>query len=304
MNKVIRYSVIAALFGGACLFLLLSGLSEDNVAFAEPKGVQLTELQVDAPSMEADVGSYDDNAVDDNYRVQAVLSARRSAVISGAMDGILERIPFNNGDVFKKGDVLVQYNCRFERAKHREAEAQLAITQRKAEAYENLKLNDVVSDVEYVAILQEHERAEAVLEQTQSRLSLCTIRAPFDGRVTDKVANTHEAARSGRVLLEVTSEEPLQAELLVPSVWLRWLNVGTDLKIAVHETGRSYDAKITRIHGKVDPVAQTAYVIAEITQYEEELLPGMSGQAIFGGGDKATTNGFLGMKIDGYGKGD
>ncbi len=135
-------------------------------------------------------------------------------------------------------------------------------------------------------------------------MGLCTIRAPFNGRVTDKVANTHEAARSGRVLMEVISNEPLQAELLVPSIWLRWLNVGTDLKIAVHETGRSYNATIKRIHGKIDPVAQTAYVVAEVTKYEEELLPGMSGRAIFGGSDQATSNGFLGMKIEGYGKGD
>lgn len=303
MNKLIRYSVVAALLGGTCLFLLLSGYGEDNVAFAEPKGIQLTELQSEVPSLDAENLSFEGD--DENvYRVQAVLSAQRTVVISGAMDGILEKVPFKNGDVFKKGDVLVQYNCRFERAKYREANAQLAITSRKAEAYENLKENDAVSDVEYVSILQEYERAQAVSEQVKSRLALCTIRAPFNGRVTDKVANTHEAARSGRVLMEVTSEDPLQAELLVPSVWLRWLNVGAELKIEVHETGRSYEAKIKRIHGKIDPVAQTAYVIAEVSKYEEELLPGMSGRAVFGGSKKETSNGFLGMKIEGYGKGN
>ena len=128
-------------------------------------------------------------------------------------------------------------------------------------------------------------------------MELCIIEAPFDGRITDKVANSYEAVRSGRVLMEISSNEPLQAELLVPSIWLRWLNTGTSLTINIHETGKSYDAKIKRIHGKVDPVTQTAYVVAEISQYEEELLPGMSGQAVFDKASQREALGFLGIKI-------
>jgi len=259
----------------------------DNVAFAEP---QETNIKNEPPEIKAPPESTD-------YQVQAVLNAQKSAVISGAMDGVLKKIPFKNGDTFKKGDTLAEYNCRFERARHQEVHAELAVVERQLEAYERLKRNEAVAEVEYIAILQENEKIKAVLEQTSARLALCRVKAPFDGRVTDKVANNHEAVRSGRVLMEISSNEPLQAELLVPSIWLRWLNIGTNLEIAIHETGQSYDATIKRIHGRVDPVTQTAYVVAQIKHYEEELLPGMSGQAIFDKAAKRESLGFLGIKI-------
>ena len=47
----------------------------------------------------------------------------------------------------------------------------------------------------------------------------------------------------------------------------------------ITESGKTYSAKITRIHGQVDPVTKTVQAVAELDEYQEELLPGMSGLA-------------------------
>jgi len=290
----LRITIILVLMAG--IAVLMPNFVQQNTAHADPENIKIDTISdtLTDTMPSAELNEPENNAA---FEVQAVLSAQRSAVISGATDGILKKIPFNNGDTFKKGDVLAEYDCRFERAKYQESRAQLKTASRQADAYKRLKESEAVADVEYVAVLQDFEKAKAVLEQTNARLALCYIRAPFDGRITDKIANPHEAVRSGRVLMEISSNEPLQAELLVPSIWLRWINIGTDLTISVHETGASYDATIKRIHGKVDPVTQTAYVVAEISKYEEELLPGMSGRATFSASSESESVGFLGIKI-------
>jgi len=276
MNRNIKtFSCFLLLIAAFATISFFNGVG-NNIAFAEPKGI----------SIEGVTPESNDLGEPEEYQVQAVLNAQRTAVISGGMDGVLKRIPFENGDTFKKGEVLVEYNCRFENARHREVHAELTAVKRQAEAYERLREQNSVAEVEYISVLQEYKKLKAVLDQTIARLELCRVKAPFDGRVTDKVSNNHEAVRSGRVLLEISSIEPLQAEL-----------IGADLKIVVHETGKSYGAKIKRIHGKVDPVTQTAYVIAEINRYEEALLPGMSGRAIFDTTPKRESLGFLGVKI-------
>ena len=112
----------------------------------------------------------------------------------------------------------------------------------------------------------------------ESRLKDCEIRAEFDGRVTNRLANPGEYTRTDRVLLEVASEEALQAEFLVPSKWLRWVNVGAPVEIMVSETERSYRAGIVRIYGEVDPVSQSIQMIATLDSYRDALLPGMSGK--------------------------
>lgn len=297
MRKYGNIYITLLMLVSALAFISIVSSGERNSAFADPEGINVPEeISVeDSQNLEAKLP---DIEREDKYQVQAVLTSKNSAVISGAMDGVLKRMPFNNGDTFKKGDVLVEYDCLFENAKHREVHAELKAVSRRVLAYERLKENEVVADVEYVSTLQEYEKIKAIHDQTKSRLKLCTIKAPFDGRVTDKVANNYEAVRSGRVLMEIGSVEPLKADLLIPSIWLRWLNIGTNLKISIHETGKSYDAKIQRIHGKIDPVTQTAYVVAEINQYEEELLSGMSGQASFSKASQSNASGFLGLKIN------
>lgn len=301
MNKAIFTKIVTLSVIAAAIISLLVSSGRDNIAFAGPKGVNVEKpAAVESSEDRNDYDASSDPAPQESsdYQVQAVLTPKRTAVISGAMDGVLTKMPFENGDVFKKGDVLAAYNCRFEKAKGQEVQAQLKSLSREVEAYKRLKDNNAVADVDYIAVIQKFEKTKAILEQTKARIDLCVIKAPFDGRVTDKTANSNEAVRSGRVLMEISSTEPLQAELLVPSIWLRWLNIGTNLKISVYETGKTYGAKIIRIHGKIDPVTQTAYVVAEINQYKEELLPGMSGQAFFNDTPKNLSLGFLGLKIN------
>jgi len=98
----------------------------------------------------------------------------------------------------------------------------------------------------------------------------------------------------------VSSREPLQAEFLVPSIWLRWLNVGTPLSVYIEESGKRYDAQIMRVSGEVDPVSQSVQVAAEVSKYHEELLPGMSGRATFdfGNAEPEAKMGYLGLILD------
>jgi len=299
---LLRALVLLTLGLGLCL-LLMSSPQRSNVAYADAEFVKevtppAITREIDGSKLDEDLTLYKPSAgQDSSFEVQAVLNSSDMAVISGAIDGVLKRLPFKSGDVFKKGDVLAEYNCDYERARHKEILAQLRASERQKKAYDRLIEQDVVADVEYVSIVERYQQDRALLEQTRARIDLCTIHAPFSGRVTEKSANNYEAVRSGRVLMEISSLEPLKAELLVPSVWLRWLNVGAPLRIEVHETGLSYDAKITRVHGKVDAVTQTVHVVAKLDKYEEKLLPGMSGRAMFKKPLRNKDMGFLGIKI-------
>lgn len=235
----------------------------------------------------------------DRQETQAVLVAKNSAVISSTLDARLVNFPFKSGDVFEKDDILAEYDCRVEAARLREAEARARLTEKQLKAYTDLKSLDAVADIELVSVQESHKQNAAAAEQVRGRLSLCKIKAPFSGRVTNKMASPHEFVQTGRVLMEIASREKLEVEFLVPSIWLRWLNIGTPLDVYVQESGRTYGATVTRIHGEVDPVSQSVQVTAEIDSYQEELLPGMSGKAVFKPEDirQKTNFGFIGLML-------
>jgi len=182
------------------------------------------------------------------------------------------------GDRFAKGDVLIEYDCADLQAEADIVRMEKDLTARKNESSDTLFKLDIISDVDRLGLQIEDRQAEAKLKLYEARMEDCRIRAEFDGRVTNRLANPGEYTRTDRVLMEVASNEPLQAEFLLPSKWLRWVNVDAPVTITINETEESYAAKISRIYGEVDPVSQSIQMVATLEAYVPPLLPGMSGQ--------------------------
>jgi len=237
--------------------------------------------------------------VSEKHEVQSILIARRQAVISSGMSGKILEFPFQNGDIFAADDVLVKFDCAIENALYSEKSAALRLAAAELKAKKQLHKLGTLSEIEYIAATESVAQEQARLDQVGERVQLCAIKAPFDGRVTNKTASPYEYAERGRVLMEIAASEPLLLQFLVPSVWLRWLNVGTPFDVYVEESGKTYQAKVIRVHGKIDPVSQTAEIVAEMSAYQEELLPGMGGKAIFdvGAARKKIPLGFIGLKV-------
>jgi RND family efflux transporter MFP subunit len=214
-----------------------------------------------------------------DLEVEAVLVPRKITVISSSQDGRIAAITVNHGDRFQKGDLLVAYDCASLRAEADIARIEKSYTEKRVKGSDSLFKLDIISELDRAGTQIEDQKASVKDALYQSRLRDCEIRAEFDGRVTNRLANPGEYTRTDRVLLEVASIDTLQAEFLVPSKWLRWINIGAPVSITVAETERTYNAKIERIHGEVDPVSQSIQMIATLEKYQDPLLPGMSGKA-------------------------
>ncbi len=210
--------------------------------------------------------------------VDGVLVPAKETVISSSHDGRISDVPLHNGDLFKKNDVLIRYACDDLAAEAEMAGVEKNLTDTKVKTGNQLFKLDIISDVDRLNIESEDKAADAKIKLYEARLEDCTIRAGFDGRVTKRLANEGEYTRTDRVLLEVASNDPLHIEFLIPSKWLRWVNVGAPISISLNETGRTYTAKIIRIYGEVDPVSRSIQVRAALDNYRDPLLSGMSGK--------------------------
>jgi membrane fusion protein, multidrug efflux system len=209
---------------------------------------------------------------------EAVLIPRQKTIISSARDGRIARIYGDQGDVFRKGDVLIEYHCRDLQSEAEIAAMQKLLLERKNQSTQQLYNLDIISDLDRMASEIESKQAQAKLTAVESRIEDCFIRAEFDGRITNRLANEGEYTRTDRVLMEVASLAPMQASFLLPSKWLRWINISTPLTLKINETDKDYPAFISRIYGEIDPVSQSIQIVADLKPYSDPLLPGMSGQ--------------------------
>lgn len=215
--------------------------------------------------------------------VQTVLVANQKATFSSPVTRRVSELPFKDGDTFKKGDVLIAYDCRIDKAEHKQAEAFLKAAEAKWKAKKKLKNLSSISDLDLVMAEAEYQKAQTEYKISDVRVDYCALEAPYDGRITGINVNLHETVKAGQDILSVASLERLNARMLVPSKWLSWLDVGIDLTVRVFETGQSYSAKIVRIGGAVDEVSQSIMVVAEVQNVDDNVLPGMTGTAVFEG---------------------
>lgn len=213
--------------------------------------------------------------------VRVVVRSYETAAISAEINARITRLPAREGDRFGRGDVIVEFDCSRIIA---EQGAAIAVLKAHRAIHENQVQMLKYKAAGSLAVDQarfEMEKAIADLSGLEAKRSSCTIHAPFDGRVTEKTAQVHEIAQPNQPLIRIVNASKLELVLMVPSAWLPRLREGSPFTVTIDETGLSHAARIVQSTGLIDPVSQSARLIAEIVDGETAVMPGMSGTAVF-----------------------
>lgn len=218
-------------------------------------------------------------AQDGRFRVQ--IAAQRQTVLSAEISANLVSFPLKEGDGFAAGQTLAAFDCAIYRAQLSKVEASAEAARQTLKVNRRLAELDSISTLEVdqaTAKLKEMEAESAVMRAT---LKKCTVSAPFAGKVAKAHAEQHQFIPQGKPLLDIVDTQRLEVRLIVPSKWLSWVNKGTRFTVHVDDIDRDVTAIVTRLGARIDPINQTVALVGEISGRVDNLLPGMSGSAIF-----------------------
>lgn len=213
-------------------------------------------------------------------QARALIEARQQAVLSAELAGKIIEFPFQDGQVFNQGDLLVAFDCRSYIAQLAVESSGLVGAQKKLTNTERLYKLGSAAKLDIDLAKADVQRMQGLQQQAKVLTQKCEIKAPFSGKVVDRHVRVHESVSPGDPLIEILNHEVLEIKLVVPSVWLKWLKVGDKFQVKIDETGYIFDADIARIGARIDPVSQTIKVIGR-TGNDRNLIPGMSGNALF-----------------------
>jgi RND family efflux transporter MFP subunit len=217
----------------------------------------------------------------DNNSVRVLLLPSARATLSSQMNANLISLPFEIGERFKKGDKLAVFDCSVLQQQLRKANAELDIAEANHASNKKLLALQSVSKLELQISAAEVKKAQAQVGVVAARNRYCYVKAPYNGYVVKRHVNEHENVSQGHELIDIISDGKPRIQMFVPSKWISWLKIGMPFSISIDETQKTYDAKVQRFVGQVDPVSQTIEVHAVFTSKSDDLLPGMSGQAHF-----------------------
>lgn len=213
--------------------------------------------------------------------VRVLIKAAREARIASQISGRITALPVKMGRSFRRGDLLVGFDCTHQDAEQAAANAMLTKANTVVVSKKSLAAMKAVSDIDVQLAEADLAQARAQLSRAVASVADCRILAPYDGSVVNVVANHAEFVGPGSPLIEIVERGNLHVEALIRSAWLTWLRPGQRFTITVDELGRDVVAVVASIGARVDPVSQTIPVMGKIVQEVPGLRAGMSGNAKF-----------------------
>lgn len=216
-----------------------------------------------------------------------LVEARQMVEIRSPVEGLIESVPVERGDLVKKGQLLVTLEsgpeqAAVESARYRAsmdgavkaAEARVSFTQRKLERTEELFKKNFVSSTAKDEAETEHRLAQnelrqalenrrlAELEHKRSTelLKMRAIRSPFSGVVVERYMAPGEFATSNvkKPILKLAEIDPLNVEVILPAALYGSIKAGNKATVLVEETGaEGHSATVSIVDRVLDAASGT-----------------------------------------------
>ncbi|WP_083745629.1 efflux RND transporter periplasmic adaptor subunit [Variovorax sp. KK3] len=212
---------------------------------------------------------------------RGVVKPKDEVLFSAKIAARIAQMPFKEGERFKKGDLLVGFDCSRLRAEANAAWAANRASRQVLQQSVELDTYNAIGKNEVQIARAKSEQTGAEATALESQMRDCSISAPFSGIVVQNISHQHENAAAGKELMRVLNDSELEMHLIAPSAWLAWLQPGSAFRFRIDETGRTHEGKVIRLGASVDPVSQTVRVVGTFTGGRDGVLPGMSGSADF-----------------------
>ena len=212
---------------------------------------------------------------------RALVVASQEAVLSSELAARIENIAVKEMQRFKKGDLLIQFDCSLYEAQKDVVSANANGALIKLKSDEQMLQMRSIGKYELELSISEYEKAKSELRIAELNVERCKIKAPFDGAVEEVVVNTFETIQPQVELMKIIQTDILELEMVVSSEWISWLKIGHPIKVYIDEIQKEFNATISGIGANVDAVSQTIQLKGTITDTSPALLPGMSGRVVF-----------------------
>jgi RND family efflux transporter MFP subunit len=117
---------------------------------------------------------------------------------------------------------------------------------------------------------------KAEVKLAQKRLDDATVRAPFDGSVSQRVASPGQFLRDNAPILTLVKTDPLRLRLEVPEAAVGTVKLGSTLTFTTDAApGAQFQAVVRQMNPSLDPKSRTLTAEARLVRSDPRLRPGM-----------------------------
>lgn len=204
------------------------------------------------------------------------LKSRQGVMLRPEVSGRVAALGFRDGQVVRRGQLLVQLDDSVLRAQLQQAQAQLDIARANDARNRELLAQNFISQaaVDQGAANLQVARAQVALVQAQ--IERLRIVAPFDGTVGIRLVNVGDYVREGTDLVSLEDLRTVYVDFRLPERYLPQLRVGQPVQVRVDALpGQRFEARVQALEPQVDVNGRSVLVRASIDNPRGLLRSGM-----------------------------
>ena len=230
--------------------LLKLELEEINSEITElEKDLQLSGVEAELASSRTlvTVFSLETSKFHHETEIRASVASRKNVLLTAESMGKIENIYVSEGQVVKKGQLLVSLNSEVLQNSIKEIKTQLNLATVLFEKQSSLWSQNIGTEIQYLQAENNKESLDRKLETLKSQLKMSTIIAPFDGVVDKIVAKMGEFSQPGLPMLRLINPESNYLKADIPESLLGKFSVGDMVQIHFPNQNRSEYSLISSI---------------------------------------------------------
>ncbi|MDH5622413.1 MAG: efflux RND transporter periplasmic adaptor subunit, partial [Gammaproteobacteria bacterium] len=212
----------------------------------------------------------------DEIQALGTASANESIDIQPRIASRLERVAFDEGQVVRKGELLVELENSEMVAGLALAEAELSESRSIYNRSKSLATTQAISASNLDQLLAQVQVNEAQVEAARARLANTVIVAPFSGRIGLRRVSPGSLVNTQTVITTLDDTDTIKLDFSVPETFLTVVRKGMAISAeSIVYSGRTFDGEVVSIDTRVDPVSRAVKVRAMIPNPDSALKPGM-----------------------------
>jgi RND family efflux transporter MFP subunit len=191
------------------------------------------------------------------------IEAKNIATVASRLSAVIERVLVEQGDTVRRGDILVKLDGRDISAQVNATEATARAARAQRERIGSLFDKEAATKQELEQAERQDQAAAAAVSAAKSQLDYVVLRAPFDGRVADKMVGQGDLAAPGQRLLTIQGTGALRAAASVPGLVAGTLTLGQKVQVVLDD-GSVVSSTISVLSPAADPISRRFVVKADL----------------------------------------
>ena len=204
--------------------------------------------------------------------------------VGSPVDGVLESVVVDRGDLVRKGQVVAKLNSGVEAAAVQLSQARVEFAHRTVERNEALFAKQLISVQERDEMVTQAKLHEEELNKDKENLKLRTILSPLDGVVVERRLVPGDLLRMDKsVVLKLAQVNPLNVEVIAPAELFGSVRIGMAGSVSLEPFfPGSYRAKVVVVDKLIDAASGTLGVRLQLPNPNNKIPAGIKCSVVFG----------------------